>query len=164
MKADDSALVGGSIPRSSAINLRLSAAVLLLQRTMYGGMNQVSDIATQTGHFPHDTRTEEREMSGRHQEHGLQVRVELAVHQGHLEFVLKVANRPQAAHHEIGVDFLGEVREQPPEGADIHPLLVAPDPPRYDAKINEIAREVARLYPDFEGLGHLVAFVFRKKS
>jgi len=46
----------------------------------------------------------------------------------------------------------------------VHPLLVAPEPPRYDAKINEIAREIARKVPDFMGLGHLVAFVFRKRG
>lgn len=44
----------------------------------------------------------------------------------------------------------------------VHPLLVAPDSPRYDAKINDIAREIARKIPDFMGLGHLVAFILRK--
>ena len=46
----------------------------------------------------------------------------------------------------------------------VHPLLVAPEPPRYDAKINEIAREIARKIPDFMGLGHLVVFVFRRRG
>ncbi len=46
----------------------------------------------------------------------------------------------------------------------IQPLLVAPDKPSYDHKLNKIAREICRLYPDFNGLGHLVAFVFSKKS
>jgi hypothetical protein len=46
----------------------------------------------------------------------------------------------------------------------IHPLLVAPEQPRYDARINEIAREIARQIPDFMGLGHLVAFIFRKRG
>jgi ubiquinone/menaquinone biosynthesis C-methylase UbiE len=44
----------------------------------------------------------------------------------------------------------------------VHPLLIAPDSPRYDARINEVAREIARKIPDFMGIGHLVAFVFRK--
>jgi ubiquinone/menaquinone biosynthesis C-methylase UbiE len=44
----------------------------------------------------------------------------------------------------------------------VHPLLVAPDPPRYDARINEIARDIARTIPDLMGLGHLAAFIFRK--
>lgn len=45
----------------------------------------------------------------------------------------------------------------------IQPLLVEPEKPSYDHKINKIAREVARIFPDFEGLGHLVAFVFTKR-
>lgn len=46
----------------------------------------------------------------------------------------------------------------------VHPLLVAPELPGYNHKINEIAREIARVIPDFEGLGHLVAFVLTKKA
>jgi len=45
----------------------------------------------------------------------------------------------------------------------IQPLLVAPEKPRYEHKLNEIARQIARVYPDFEGLGHLVAFAFVKR-
>lgn len=44
----------------------------------------------------------------------------------------------------------------------VHPLLVAPDTPRYDARINSVALEVARKYPDYKGMGHLVAFVLEK--
>jgi ubiquinone/menaquinone biosynthesis C-methylase UbiE len=44
----------------------------------------------------------------------------------------------------------------------IHPLLVAPDKPTYDHKLNQIAREVARVIPDYDGMGHLVAFVLSK--
>jgi ubiquinone/menaquinone biosynthesis C-methylase UbiE len=44
----------------------------------------------------------------------------------------------------------------------VHPLLVAPEAPRYDAPINAVAREIARKIPDLMGLGHLVAFMFRK--
>jgi ubiquinone/menaquinone biosynthesis C-methylase UbiE len=46
----------------------------------------------------------------------------------------------------------------------VHPLLVAPAAPRYDAPINEVALEVARKFPDFMGLGHLVAFILRKRA
>lgn len=44
----------------------------------------------------------------------------------------------------------------------VHPLLVAPDSPSYDAPINEIARDIARKIPDLMGLGHLAVFIFRK--
>jgi hypothetical protein len=44
----------------------------------------------------------------------------------------------------------------------VQPLLVAPAKPSYDHKLNEIAREIARVIPDYEGMGHLVAFILRK--
>lgn len=45
----------------------------------------------------------------------------------------------------------------------VQPLLVAPDKPSYDHKINAVAREVARFFPDFQGMGHLVAFALTKR-
>lgn len=45
----------------------------------------------------------------------------------------------------------------------IHPLLVAPAEPRFDAKINEIALQIARKIPEFEDCGHQVMFVLKKK-
>lgn len=45
----------------------------------------------------------------------------------------------------------------------VQPLLVSPDKPSYDHKINEIAKEIAKVVPDFEGLGHLVGFVLSKR-
>jgi ubiquinone/menaquinone biosynthesis C-methylase UbiE len=45
----------------------------------------------------------------------------------------------------------------------VQPLLVAPDKPSYDHRLNEVAREIARQFPDFEGLGHLVAFILGKR-
>ena len=46
----------------------------------------------------------------------------------------------------------------------VHPLLVAPDNPKYDAHINTIARLIASEIPDYKGLGHLVAFVWEKHA
>jgi ubiquinone/menaquinone biosynthesis C-methylase UbiE len=40
----------------------------------------------------------------------------------------------------------------------VHPLLVAPESPRFDAKINTIARQVAEILPDVGGLGHVVGY------
>ena len=45
----------------------------------------------------------------------------------------------------------------------VQPLFVMPDAPRYDHKLNDVAREVARLIPDFEHLGQLVGFILRRK-
>lgn len=44
----------------------------------------------------------------------------------------------------------------------VHPLLVAPEQPQYNAKINEIARLIADKIPDFENIGHVALFIFRK--
>ncbi len=44
----------------------------------------------------------------------------------------------------------------------LHPLLVMPEEPRFDAKLNAIARQICREIPDFEGLGHLALWVIRK--
>jgi ubiquinone/menaquinone biosynthesis C-methylase UbiE len=47
----------------------------------------------------------------------------------------------------------------------VHPMLVRPEEPKYDAKINEVAREVQlRLKDDpFRGVGHLFLLVLSKK-
>jgi ubiquinone/menaquinone biosynthesis C-methylase UbiE len=44
----------------------------------------------------------------------------------------------------------------------IHPLLTAPDQPKYDAPINTIARQVSSQFPEFEGIGHVALFVFER--
>lgn len=46
----------------------------------------------------------------------------------------------------------------------IQPLLMLPEAPSYDHKINEVAKQIAKLVPDFEGIGHLVGFCLRKKD
>lgn len=45
----------------------------------------------------------------------------------------------------------------------IQPLLVAPEAPKYDHKLNEVAKKIASIFPDYEKIGHLVGFVLRKK-
>lgn len=45
----------------------------------------------------------------------------------------------------------------------IHPLLVAPQKPKFNAKINKIAFEIAKQIPDWNGIGHLTAFILEKK-
>ena len=46
----------------------------------------------------------------------------------------------------------------------VQPLLVAPEPPRYSHKLNEVAKVIARQIPDLNELGHLVGFALRKRS
>jgi len=46
----------------------------------------------------------------------------------------------------------------------VQPLLVAPEAPRYDHKLNEIAKRIALEIPDLSGMGHLVGFVLQKRQ
>ena len=45
----------------------------------------------------------------------------------------------------------------------VQPLLVAPEKPRYDHPLNEVAKTIAKMVPDFESIGHLVGFAWRKR-
>jgi ubiquinone/menaquinone biosynthesis C-methylase UbiE len=44
----------------------------------------------------------------------------------------------------------------------LHPLLVAPEPPRYDARINEVARNICSKIPNYGDMGHLALYIFRR--
>lgn len=46
----------------------------------------------------------------------------------------------------------------------IHPLLVSPEQPKFDSKINEIARIISEKIPNFENIGHVALFVFKRKG
>lgn len=45
----------------------------------------------------------------------------------------------------------------------LHPLLVAPEEPRFDSKLNAVARRIAEQIPEFETCSHQVMYVFRKR-
>ena len=45
----------------------------------------------------------------------------------------------------------------------VQPLLVAPEAPSYNHKLNEVAKTIARQIPDLNELGHLVGFAMRKQ-
>lgn len=44
----------------------------------------------------------------------------------------------------------------------IHPLIVSPEQPKFDSKINEIARLISEKIPDFENIGHVALFIFKR--
>lgn len=46
----------------------------------------------------------------------------------------------------------------------IHPLITFPNKPKFNAKINKIALEIAKKIPDWNGIGHLTAFILEKKK
>ncbi len=45
----------------------------------------------------------------------------------------------------------------------VHPLYVAPEEPKYGAKLNKVASLIGRKYVDFNGASHQVMYVLRKK-
>lgn len=44
----------------------------------------------------------------------------------------------------------------------VHPLLVAPEQPRYDAAINSVARQICSVLPEFRGMGHVALWVLKR--
>lgn len=46
----------------------------------------------------------------------------------------------------------------------IHPLLVHPEEPQFDAKINEIARHIGRKITNYKDASHQVTFILEKKN
>jgi len=44
----------------------------------------------------------------------------------------------------------------------VHPLLVHPSEPQYDAPINAVAQMICKKIPNYEDLGHVALFVFRR--
>ena len=46
----------------------------------------------------------------------------------------------------------------------VHPLMVQPEEPAFDAAINEVAARIGETIPDFGGCSHQVLFVLRKRS
>lgn len=46
----------------------------------------------------------------------------------------------------------------------LQPLLVVPDKPRFDSRINSIARQIATVLPDIDRLGHVMGYELRAKK
>ena len=46
----------------------------------------------------------------------------------------------------------------------LQPLFVAPEQPRYDHKLNDVAYEIAKKIPDFDSIGHLKGYVWKRKK
>jgi ubiquinone/menaquinone biosynthesis C-methylase UbiE len=44
-----------------------------------------------------------------------------------------------------------------------HPLLTYPEEPRYDAAINQVARKISSVNPDYKHLGHIMGLILIKK-
>ena len=78
-----------------------------------------------------------------HQEHGLHALVEPGVHACHLELVLEVGHRPEAAHDDRGAHLVDEVHEQAVEAANFQTR-------RLEAERREVLRRQRHALVDVE--------------
>ncbi|MNQ96501.1 hypothetical protein D3C85_1121080 [compost metagenome] len=77
------------------------------------------------GDFAHDGARDELVLVRRRHEQGLDVRQQMAVHAGHLEFVFKVGHRAQAADDDAAALVADEVFQQAAEALHFHVGVVA---------------------------------------
>src|SRR5438105_9400024 len=86
-------------------------------------MDELRDVAAEARDFTNETRAEIREIKRGHEKDSLDLGREIAIHQRHLEFVLEIRYRPQAAHDHRRADVLRELREQSFERLHVHTLV-----------------------------------------
>jgi len=78
---------------------RLVLAELVQGAFSDAGADEVADVAAEHADFLDEAGRDELLAFGRHQEHGLDIRVELGVHAGHLEFVFEVGHGAQSPNN-----------------------------------------------------------------
>src|SRR6185436_11338423 len=84
----------------------------------YGRMHQALEIAVVLRYLAHDARADVGSLYRWHHEDRLEALRHVPVHQRHLELVLEIANRPQAADVELGADLPGEIDQETLELSD----------------------------------------------
>src|SRR4026209_1001390 len=99
-----------------AVSRKFLGEPLLDRRGHHAGARRA-----QRGHLFDEARGDVGVPLVRHHEHGLHGVAELAVHEGHLELVLEVGHRAQAAHHAVGALALDQIDQEPVERRDAHP-------------------------------------------
>lgn len=86
--------------------------------------DEACKVPPEVGHLPNDARGDENMVLARHQEDRFEIRRQPAVHQRHLEFILKVGDGPQSSEDRIAVHRMGEIDQQPLKGLDPNPGLI----------------------------------------
>src|SRR5437588_4686496 len=74
--------------------------------------DKMRNVAAQSADFLDETRRDELEAVGGHQEDGLDFRVQPGIHAGHLKFVFEVGNREQPADDDFGPHRLAKTTNQ----------------------------------------------------
>src|SRR6185437_9483736 len=92
----------------------------LLQPLHHHGWHQRGDIATQLKHALDQPRADIRVLLRRHHEQRLELRVQLAVHHRHLEFILVIRDSADAADYGLRSLRARKVHQQSVEGLHRH--------------------------------------------
>src|SRR5581483_5442278 len=95
-----------------------------LQAFFHQVRDQALDRSAETDDLLHQPRTDIGVSFGRHHEHSLDLRAELAVHQGHLQLVFVIADGANAAENDRGIHLLGVFHQQALEGVHPHVVVV----------------------------------------
>jgi hypothetical protein len=88
-------------------------------------VHQGGHVSAVPGHLAHQARADVGKPLRRHEKDGFQRAVELAVHQRHLELVLEVAHRAEAANQERRADPARVVGDQSFEAVQGDPGVLA---------------------------------------
>src|SRR6476659_5487148 len=87
-------------------------------------MNESREVSVVLRDFAHDARADVGRFDRWHHENRLETLRQMSVHERHLELVLEIADRAQAADVERRSDLLGEIDQQSLELGDLDTLLV----------------------------------------
>ena len=122
-RSDAAQAVGQGHRSSFAGSLRAVAAhtrrPLGSQPSLDHGRDEPRDRAAEREDLLREARAEVGVALGRHHEHGLDVRVQVPVHEGHLHLVLEVRDRTQTAHDDVGPALARVVDQQAVERLDL---------------------------------------------
>src|SRR6266511_1400697 len=115
------------------------------QPALHGGWDHVDERAAERGDLAHQARTQIGVRSGRHHEDRFQAGIELTVHPRHLQFVLIVADRADAAQDSLRPPAARVVHQQALKRlhSDVRPLPGALDqhlPPLFHGEQRRLFR------------------------
>lgn len=119
--------------------LREGGIYIMVEGT-HNGLRQLNELRVSVGLQPIPDRAEDNVSSLKFEEEEIE---------GFLSKYFKIAKKQH-----FGMYYL--------ISRVVHPLLVFPDAPKFDAKINEVARVIALNHPDYNNMGHVVGFVLEK--
>src|SRR5262245_39025697 len=105
---------------SNGLNLGFPAHPLL-----NGRRHEPANLAAEAEHFLNQTRAQIRVLLRRHHEHRLERRLQMPIHERHLELVLEIRYCAETANQRAGPPPAGVLDEQPVEGVHFDVRVLA---------------------------------------